>query len=832
MRFYTSVWLKYDTLYVRGYDEGRRFQDKIEYAPYLFEQHPDGDYRTIRDEPVRKIKFSSVKRARDYLKLHEGVENKTIYGLTNFTYLYVFDAFPGKIEYDSDLIRVATLDIEVAADRGFPDIKLADKEVTAITIRTGGKSVVLGCGVYREKSDDVTYVFCRDEAELLENFIACWRHMDPDVVTGWNVEFFDVPYIVNRIARVLGGDRVPELSPWGQMEEREVDSRGSKVQTYVPAGVTILDYMKLYKKFTHKNQESYSLNNIASVELDERKLDYSEYTSLQDLYKQDYERFIDYNINDVLLVDKLEEKLGFIELVFSLAYDCKVCYADTLGTVRMWDMLIHDHLMSKGVVVPPIKEDHEYFDLVGGYVKEAKVGRHSWVVSFDLNSSYMHQVMQYNISPDTFVGKLGDRILIDQILDGTAMTPELRKHLVDNNLSMTANGCVFTKDKRGFLPEIAEQIYNDRLVYKRRYLELKDEYKRTKNPKTKKLMEKFKHLQDAKKVQMNSGYGAIANKYFRWYNSQHAEAITSSGQLAIRWIADRMNHFMNGKLGTSGVDYILASDTDSIYVDMRGVTDRLADHDVDLVDAIYQFCQSMVEPMIEQSYEDLASMMNAYQQKMFMKMEKICRTGIWKASKNYVLYVEQSETVRYPEPEVEITGIEAVRSSTPLIIRRWIEEALKIIMSSDNDALIAKVAEWREDHKSRRFDEIAFPRGVKFRYGATAKRQGGTYSLESPGLPIQVRAALLYNRRIAELGLTRCEPIAPIDKIKWVYLKTPNSIGENVIAAPAMLPEELGLEEYIDYKTQFEKSFLEPLRAILEVIGWEAERTSTLEAFF
>jgi Kyanoviridae DNA polymerase len=837
--FYTNVYQKFDTLYVRGYSpSGKRFEERIKYEPYLFEKRRDGDYKTISGEPVGKVRFDSMSGARKYLKAFDGVEGKTIYGITNFQYQYIYDNYgwedgTGQIGYDPAVISVVTIDIEVAADDGFPDIRVADKEITAVTLRKDGKSIVLGCQFYREKSDDVTYVMCRDETQLLENLIRAWEYLDPDVVTGWNIEFFDVPYLVNRIAAVLGSERTKDLSPWKLMEEREIDHRGGKCQVFMPVGITILDYMRIYKKFYHKNQESYSLNNIASVELNEKKLDYSEFNSLLDLYRMDYEKFIDYNIHDTVLVDRLEEKLGYIQLVFTIAYIAKVNYIDTLATVRPWDMLIHSHLMDRKVVVPPMHDRHDPRLLVGGYVKEPMVGMHDWIVSFDLNSLYMHLVMQYNISPDTFSSRIGNKLLVDEVLFGsTAFTPKL----VDMGMSMTANGCLFRKDKRGFLPEIAEKIYDQRSVYKKKMIEAKREYEKTKTPESEKLVSIYKNKQDAFKVILNSGYGAIANKYFRWFNFDFAEAITSSGQLSIRWIESRVNGLMNRVLNTLGRDYVIASDTDSIYVDMSGIVDAMKSisgtSSEDVVSCVDAFCSEKVQPFIDESFRELADVMNAYEQKMVMKREKICARAIWKAAKMYVLYVWDYEGVRYSEPEVEVTGIESVRSSTPKVAREYIKEALKIIMSADEATLQKFILEKRKDFNTLPFEQVAFPRGVKFRYGETANRKAGVYTLERAALPIQVRAALLYNRLVSQMGLKGCQLIASDEKMKFTYLRVPNPIGENVIGAPAMLPHELGLDQFIDHDMQFRKSFLEPIQSIVDTMGWNTEKVSNLGAFF
>jgi len=818
MSFYTHVYMRSDKIYLRGYDKGLRIKETINYNPYLFIAKQNGKYKTLDGKPVEKMMFDSIRDAREFVSRYEEVSNMEIYGLTNFQYLYIFDTFKGDIDYDPRLVTVGTLDIECAADEGFPDISKADKPITAITIRSRGRNYVFGCGDFVTEDPNTHYVKCNDEHHLIQQFISCWRALDLDIVTGWNIEFFDIPYIVNRIISLFGEKEAKKLSPWGILDEKIVEFKGKQNQSYTPAGISVLDYYQLYRKFTFGNQESYKLDYIAQTELGEKKLDYSEYGSLLELYKNNFQKFIEYNILDCVLVERLDDKLKFIEQVMALAYDAKVNYNDTMTTVRPWDIIIHNYLLDQGIVIPQFKKQPDFEELVGGHVKEPKVGLSKWVVSFDLNSLYPHLIMQYNISPETFVTRLPNFDKIDILLNGNWST--------NCPHAIAANGCVYRKDKQGFLPQLMEKMYNDRVVYKKKMIEAKQSYEKTKSKEDEKLIARFHNMQMAKKIQLNSAYGALGNQYFRWFNFNHAEAITTSGQLSIRWIEKKINIFFNKVCRTNGVDYVIASDTDSIYVTFEKLIPE-GSNELEAVKLIDSFCEKKIQPYIDSCYDELAGMMNAYQQKMQMKRETIANKGIWRKKKMYILNAWNVEGVQYDKPKLKMSGIEAVRSSTPNACRESIKTALSIIMNEDEEALHRFVESFRIKFKTLPFSDIAFPRGIK-----GLKKYKDDRIVYKSGTPIQVKAALLFNRLLWVKDLKNIPPIMDGDKIKFVYLKVPNPINESVIATPDYLPPEFNLDKYIDYDTQFNKSFIEPLRSITEVIGWEVEKRSTLEDFF
>jgi len=408
-KFYTSVFSRGDRIYLRGYDMGLPVKEVINYKPYLFIPSKDGKYKTLDGQSVAKMDFDSISDARDFSKRYEDVDNMPIYGLTNFMYMFIYDNYKGEIDYDPKLINVVSIDIECKSDNGFPNIAEADQELTAITIRCKGATAVFGMGDFKTNDSNISYIKCKDEYQLIERFLQVWQSpsWSPDIVTGWNIEFFDIPYLINRIKRLFNEKEAKKLSPWGMINEREIEFRGKKNQTYDIVGLTTLDYYQLYRKFSFGNQESYKLDYIAQIELGEKKVDYRDqgYKDLTDLYNRNHQLFIEYNIKDTVLVDKLEDKLKFIEQVMAIAYDAKVNYDDTMTTVRSWDVIIHNYLLEKGIVIPQVKKNETDLRLIGGAVKEVKPNLYKWIVSFDLTSLYPSLIQQYNVSPEKMITK-------------------------------------------------------------------------------------------------------------------------------------------------------------------------------------------------------------------------------------------------------------------------------------------------------------------------------------------------------------------------------------------------------------------------------------------
>jgi DNA polymerase elongation subunit (family B) len=818
----------------QGYEDGRRFRERVPYKPYLFvdsRKASDTKYKNIKGQPVEKIEFDSIGDQREFSRKYKGIANFDIYGITNHPYLFLNDEYSGEsCEYDSSLIRVINIDIEVAADEGFPDPATASKPITAITMKMKENIACFGCGDFVTTDPRVTYYQSRDEMELLRDFIRVWREWDPDVVTGWYIESFDIPYIINRVTNILNFDAAKALSPFGIIDERKFANDGNIRQDIL--GITLYDYMSLYKKFTYTQQESYSLDNISSVELGEKKLDYSEYDGLFSLYKNDYQKFMEYNIKDVDLVDKLDKKLGLIELGFAIAYDAKVNLIDAFTSVRMWDIIIHNYLLAKNIVVPSYNYQDKERLVEGAYVKDPQVGMHKWVVSFDLNSLYPHLIMQYNIGPDTFHSHLPTRLGVQEIIDGKLNQPELRSYINKHNLTVAGSSACYTRDYRSFMSTLMGRMYKQRSEFKDQMLAVKQKQEDTGEDLSSEIS-KLDNMQMAKKIQLNSAYGAFGNAYFRWFDIKYAESITLSGQLAIRWIEKHINEYMNKTLSTENKDYVIACDTDSMYITLDELVYQTFEGKTpssnDIIDWMDLAARRIFEPYIDKSYTNLAAYVNAYEQKMVMKREALADKGFWTAKKRYVLHVHDMEGVRYAKPFLKIMGIETQRSSVPKICRDNMKAAIKLIMEKDEDALMKYVDKFKNHFNSLPFEDVAFPRGVR---GLNKYRNNVT--LYNKGTPIHVRGALVYNNMLKQHDLENVyNNIYDGDKIKFCYLRLPNPTRENVIAVVNSLPKQFNIESYIDYNKQFEKSFMEPMKTIANAIKWKLERgQATLEEFF
>ena len=833
MRFYTNVHQRFNEILVRGYENGKHFTSREVFNPTLYvPSKKDSKYKTLENKSVEPVKPGNIAECKEFIEKYSGVEGFDIYGNDRYICQYISERYPEEeIKFDITKIKLVTIDIEVAAESGFPNVFECAEELLAITLQdyTTKQIICFASRPFNNTRKDVKYVQCRDEYNLIERFLEYWQVETPEVVTGWNCELYDIPYIVGRIERLLGMKVVRKLSPWGYVRKKDLFVQGRKQISCEMAGIAVIDYLDLYRKFTYKAQESYRLDHIANVELGQKKLDHSEFETFRDFYTGNWQKFIEYNIKDVELVDRLEDKMKLIELCLTMAYDAKVNYTDVLGTVRYWDVLIYNYLKEKNIVIPQKTENEKSGMYEGAYVKDPQVGMHQWVVSFDLNSLYPHLIMQYNISPETLIpsDEEAPEKMVDKILNGEVTNK--------TKYCMAPNGAFFRKDKRGFLPELMETIYNDRVKYKKLLLETKQKYEDTKDKKYLKYISRYENIQMAKKISLNSAYGAIGNNWFRYYNLLVAEGITTSGQLSIRWAERHLNRYLNKTLGTNEVDYVIASDTDSLYIRFDDFVDKFYPKGKDakgIIDFLDNVARKAIEPIIDEGYQELHQFVNSYDQKMFMKREVIADKGIWTAKKRYILNAWDVEGVRYQEPQLKIMGIEAVKSSTPAPCRAKIKEALKIIMSGGekelNDFLIA----FRKEFEELPPEEIAYPRSVN-----GVKKFYSDSSIYRKGTPMHIKGSLVYNHMIKERKLTRKYGLIQNgDKIKYLELRQPNPLGCNVISFPSKLPKELDILKYVDYDVSYMKSFIDPLSFITNNIDWKIDRSfgtqTTLEDFF
>jgi len=847
--FYTNVQSIGGRILYRGVKDGKKIKLKIDYEPqlYLPARNGKGTHKTLEGIDLVPKRFDGIREAREYVKQYDGLPGvPKIYGNTRYEYAFIAEQHPDMVDWEQDKISIAIIDIEVGSENGFPDPYKADEPITAIALTfINGHTYVFGCGDFRnDNTDTVTYIKCKDEYSLCSKFIELWSRMYPDVITGWNTKFFDIPYLVNRFRKILGEDKAKMLSPWNYISERKTNINGRLLIAYSFVGIESLDYIELYKWYAPggKSQESYRLDNIAQVELGEGKISYDEYENLHQLYRQNYQLFIEYNIKDVALILKLEDKLKLIELALTLAYDTKCNYEDVFAQTRMWDSLTYSYLLGKGIIVPPKETQEKDAAFEGAYVKEPQIGLHDWVASFDLNSLYPHLMMQYNISPETLIEPENYTQEMREVLSQGVTVDKLLKRQIDisslKDATITPNGQFFRTDIQGFLPKMMVEMYDDRKKFKKLMLQAEQQYENEKNESKKYEIEKrvarYNNLQLAKKVSLNSAYGALGSQYFRFYDLRMALGVTTAGQLSIRWIEAKINQYMNKLLGTDD-DYVIASDTDSIYLRLGNLVNKV--YGVDgvvkmpaqkIIEFMDRVCEDKLQPHIDKSYQELADYVHAFEQKMQMKREGLSDKGVWTAKKRYILNVYNNEGVQYAEPHMKVMGLEMIKSSTPSAIREKMKAAIKLMMTGTEQQVQDFIANFKKEFKTLPPEEISFPRGLN---GLN------TYSdpvmLFKKGTPIHVRGAIVYNHHLKQMGLTKKYPlIQEGEKLKFTYLKMPNHFKNDVVSFPGRIPKEFELDNYIDYDVQFDKAFLEPISVILRCMKWSAEKTNSLEDFF
>jgi len=773
--FYTNVQSIGGTILYRGIQNGKKIKTRVEYAPSLFFPSKQiTNFTNLEGDYLEEKKLVSIKAAREYIKQFEGVSGAPkIYGQTRFEYAFIADQHQGMVDYDYEKVSIAVIDIEVGSENGFPDPYEANEPITAICLK------------------------------------------------------------------FLNGAK--KLSPWNYITERKAYVNNRQLIDYTLVGVSSLDYIELYKWYAPggKSQESYRLDNIAQVELGEGKIAYEEYDNLHTLYRLNYQKFIEYNIKDVELIIKLEDKLKLLELAVTLAYDTKSNFEDVFAQTRMWDALTYSYLRDKDIIVPPrvIKDKDAAFE--GAYVKVPQVGLHDWVASFDLNSLYPHLMMQYNISPETLIepenytnemrGVLEQGVSVDRLLKKRIDTTKLE------NATLTPNGQFFRTDIQGFLPKMMEEMYTDRSKFKKMMLAAKQEYENEKDPsklyEIEKRIAKYNNIQLAKKVSLNSAYGALGSQYFRFYDLRMALGVTTAGQLSIRWIENKINEWMNKILDTKDVDYVIASDTDSIYLRMGELVNKFVKDTTDkqkVITLMDKICEEKIQPYIDKSYQELAEYVHAYQQKMEMKREGLSNKGIWTAKKRYILNIYNNEGVQYKEPQMKVMGLEMIKSSTPSAIREKMKQAIQLMVSGTENDIHKFIEDFRKEFKTLPVEEISFPRGLN-----GLNTYSDDLTLYKKGTPIHVKGAILYNHNLKQKNLTKKYPlIQEGEKVKFTYLKMPNPFKDTVISYPSRLPKEFELQEYIDYDMQYDKAFLDPIRVILDCMGWKTEKTSSIEDFF
>jgi len=892
-RFYTNVERRGQKIYLKYADKatGKRGKTESSFKPNLFIQTRNAEKAVAKDfwdRDLEKIEFENMKEMSEFIERYKGIGGYRIYGQRDPSFQFIDRYFPGKIDFDPNMIHGGIVDIEVFSGdievkedgsygviRGpFPDATNADYPISMLTIRhqhTGlyhvwgletFKGHKIGTYVHNPDHDrvgklSVIYKGFDDEKDMLADMVMWWQEQDFDYTSGWYYEEFDVPYLVNRTKKMLGATMSTKFSPWGVIKERTINSPRGEVPTYEFMGSSILDMLNLFKKHAFMQPPNWKLNTVAMLVLGEEKISYDDEGSLNNLYVLNYQKSVEYNIIDVDLVYRLDKKMQFFLLTYILAYLTKSNYADTLGTVKPWSALATSKLNERGIQPELRGVSQAAKDIVGGFVKEVVPGFYRWVVSGDLNSLYPHLMQQYNLGVDTILephevpqevqDSIPNNFTIDDLVEKRIDLSVLKKY----NITMTANRQFFRKDRMAIFNELTREIYTGRATVKKdmkkdeqELVNLLDYLKKNDadakdHPDVLALETAIatkNNTQQAYKILMNGLYGAMANKYFtEYFDTRIAEGITTSGQLSIKWISRKANEYFNKVLGTTNVDYVVANDTDSMYLTLAPLIDKLFPGEKQqgnenwhkVANFIDKLFKEKIEPYIDECYAELAEYMNAHDQRMFMKRETIAVSAIWAAKKRYVMYAIDVEGVRYPTPKVKYTGVDAKRSTFPEKCREWMVECYEIALSGTEKELQARVKEIKAEYMKQTIMDIAGVTGVN-----NLEQFADANTVFVKGSPRHVKASLFHNKLIKDLGITRLKEIQSGDKILLVNLKKGAPQGIEAIAFQGDLPVEFGLHKYVDYQSTYEKTFLEPVMNLMHAINWSAEPRANVMDFF
>ena len=829
--FYTSARQYGNQILVRGISDGQRYLDRVKFQPTLYSlSNKESNFHSLSKEPLAVHKFSDINGAKEFVKKYEAVHNFKMFGNTKYHIQWISDLYRGEIEYNPDLIKTTTVDIETTVNLGFPDYFNPLEEITLISCkdRVTKATTTFGCWEYTPTKENVTYVLCKNEKDLFMKFLSWWENDYCDIITGWHTDGFDIPYMIERMKRVVGEETTKRLSPFNMLKSREFEVNGQKNLSYEIYGIASLDYLELYKKFTYTTRESYKLDFIGEVELGMNKLE-NPYETFKEFYEKDPQRFIEYNIVDTEIVDALEEKLKLIGVAMSLAFMAKINFDDVFGAVAMWDSIVYNHLLNKNIIVPFAEPSYgEDRSIQGAYVKKPVPGKYGKLSSFDLKSLYPHIMMALNMSPETISDTMVD-VSVDGLLSGD------RSAVIDG-FALSPNGSMYDMSKHGFVPELMSFYYNQRAVEKKKMIGFKKELesiRSTLTPEENRIYENKIATSNAKqmalKIALNSYYGISANKGFRFFDNRIAEGVTMAGQLIIRNAEAAVNTMMRQIMGNSTKDYCIYEDTDSCYVDMEDFVEKFCPNKTldQKIDFMQKVCDGKFQDVLNAACNNLSTSLNWNPGFIEFKREALVSSGIFLAPKMYALLVHDNEGVRYAEPDLKTMGISLVRSSTPHCVKQPLRDCIMEILTGDEATLQKFVQDQEVKYMKLSPEEIAFPRSAN----NMAKYSSAT-SIYGEKCPIGVRAALLHNHLIDKLQLTQYDKFREGDKLKYVYIKEPNSLHENIIGFSSKLPPEFKLTNFVDYDTMWVKSFINPLEKLTDAVGWNWEETNTLESLF
>lgn len=817
-------------------EDGVRKQELVNFQPVRgYECAEETEWKTVYGKNLYVRRFDNMEQCKEWTADNNGIFR--IYGDIKNEIGFITETYSGDVPVQKSMMNIYNLDIEVyCGTTGFPKATNPENYINAITLQNmvTNQYYVFSLKDYTPTKPNVHYEKCTDESNLLVQLIDFFNRNDIDIITGWNIEFFDIPYIHDRMCMLLGENEFKKLSPVRKVRKNTKTVNNKELVTWDIQGIINWDYYLLYDKFTFDNKESYTLDFISNYELGQEKTKFKEeFGDLNTLYNDNFEKFIEYNIRDVELVYLLDQKLKFIDIALAYTYMMKCDAENIFGTLYPWDAFLYNELYHKHILCNP-KRGASAMEFMGGYVREPDKGMHDWITVYDIVSSYPNQIISSNMSPETVIsrqivdedeelqGILEKFHSIEKCIEVDKMA-EITPILQKKNMTYTSNGQFFSTVKQGFIPEVVQRVFKERVAVKGLIKAAKEKGDRAE-------IEYLESRSQVLKIALNSLYGAISAPYFRWFDIRIATAVTYQGQLCARGAGTYLNE--NLELPWK------YSDTDSLFFSLKEIVEqRFGDQQPDketIVKFLLKYQDKILQPCIDEFFDKLAANMNQHQATIKMEHECIADVAIFVEKKKYVMHQLYKEGEWFiDKPKLKVKGIEIVRSSTPQVVRDKLKTAVAMIFDTmDNDALITFIEGFKKEFYQMSFEQISSPRGVKFGTIDSKTNEYREYSLESKGLPIQVRAAFIYNQCLEKWKLDKYVPIGDGSKIRFCYIKKPNKVGSDVIACIDKMPPEIKSQFQIDYPTQWAKTFVAPLTKIFECIGWNFSKTNSLEAFF
>ena len=841
---------------------GKRLTVDVPFKPYLYIESPRGEYLSIFEEPVEKVEF---KTPGERTRFEKSYGSKRYYEKFDVTQQFLLDHFWDKHNqpgFDANPLRILFFDIEVdeTEDGSFPEASYAPTEINIITVYDSidAKYYVFSKNSYTgtELGDNVVYKNCTTERGILTAFMDLWKSNDyPDIVTAWNLNRFDMPYIVNRIRRVFGSAALEELSPYGNFyESLDKDKMQREYTKYNFAGVQVIDHIDVYAKYKITKQESYKLDFIAQQELGIGKVDYQGEDNIYEFMRKHWNTFVEYNVRDVELLVKLEEKTRYFQILRMVSYMGCCNFDKGMMTIPGTNGAVAIRCRRKNRILHTFIRDVDPDEEKPGGFVSLRPGFARACVTFDAGSLYPNNAISLNISPETKVGMAyfnsGDTyngestdkvkfIFSKNNLKYELNRSQFNKFIKDMNFCIAPNGCVFSQNVPGVFAQYMAEVFADRSAIRK---EIKEHNKELETCTDKKRISFLKAeigrkdiLQYALKILINSAYGAISSNKNPIGDSDLANAITTAGSTSIKHINILARQFVklkNPDISAKDLEAVVVfNDTDSccIRLDKCGVEVCKDGAVTPEGYALVQECDDYIDKEFQKWFKDTT---NSNKCTVYFKREKICDAGVFlkkkdkdeEAKKNYILHILDNEGVK--KPSFKYTGVKFARSTLPMALKNAAKKVVEhLIISQDKKSTEKLLQELYEDFKKMELDNISIIQrcnninkySSNFDYKDTQKFGRLTYPKGTPG---HVKAAMNFNIILEKLGLNGYEKVKSGDMAKILYVHPVNKFAVDRIGFLDTWPEEFNNYFTIDYSTTFVKTVFEELKRIYNSVGW------------